>query len=812
MHQPQLSEKLAEMGLPPVNNHNLPALRQVTLRLSSAPAWQLPQVAPYLAGRISESGGLLSVQSSELSADARVILHKFKTQISTLLQDKNAQARWTGLVLAKATVETGGYQVLQEVGPWLRSMITILGKPDPPSTKKLCIVTVTRIFLLSHGHLSLVREIMTPVLPTFITACLKSISSRSTTSLSSVVVHALGRLLPHHPATFRPFTAQVRACILPLIAPTPATLGRELAENRKVVAETVANSSRRLYVLLNTCAPKKTENEAWAASLRLVVDTIHRTADCVFRSVVEDSKPTSGGSQDLFLSSTERVRSAGDDQLGLPGWVGIEAGIERLEGLLKLLQSFYSTATSFSVVVPVGITLNVVSRILSLLVPPNLSQDSARINPQFEPDEREPLLLALPRIHALAIEIVITLTERFGSAAVSFHTSTLQQCLWVLNIDDADDAVRAAIYKYVRQVVKMFGLSLPPRFKEALSECITLCCEELLPLRGTTSDDSIQANGSNNSRLLSHDRQLASREAPWHARELLPLINSHLAKDYLAQSMRTQIDRMAILTQHEGIMMSSVLHPSTQAQKSNAARSILPFLARSFPDAMGTEALLRPRMPVVQTMSTPMDLHSMDDSNGDTQESNYAQLYSGSAITNKDHAMERKSFVEDSLQSDRQPPQSTLASTNLEPSMPAENNTQGTETSLAEVPETQPMKVTSNHKRDRDAFVADTAPFHQSQADALNPMTQAEEVSVQKRLRTDEAAVLPAQEPNTAGKGVQSASNKVTDPQSTDLIVPSQAMMPALRPEQDSDTDDSSIHIDPTLDTEDEEDYEDQDV
>ena len=796
------------MGLTEANNC-LVALQSVTFRLSSAPAWQLPHIAPVLAGRISESGWLLSTQPSALSADAGVLLHKLKTQISTLLQDKSPQARWTGVVLAKATIEAGGYQVLQEVGPWIRSMITILGKPDPISTKKLCITTVTRIFFLSHGRQSLVREIMTPVLPAFITACLKSISSQSHTSLCSVALQALGRLLPHHPATFRPFTAQVRACILPLIAPTPATLSPELAENRKCVAETVANCSRRLFVLLNTCAPKKTENEAWTASLRLVVDTIHRTADRVFRSLVEDRAPSSGGSQDIFGPSTERVRSGEEDQLGLPGWVGIDAGIERLEGLLKLLQSFYSTGTNFSVAVPAGITLSVVSRVLSLLVPANVSQSSPRLNLGFERDEREPLLLALPRIHTLAIEVLTTLTERLGSASVSFHTSTIQQCLWVLNTDAADDAVRAAIYRYVRQVVKMFGLCLPLRFKEALSACLNLCCEELLPLESKTSNDSVQINGSSDSRLLSHDRPLALRAAQLAADELLPLVNSHLADDYLAQSMRAQIDRMAILTQHEEIMVSSVLHPSSQAAKGNAARSILPFLARSFPDAKGTEALLRPRMPIIQIMPTPMDLHSTDDIDADTQESNYAQLYSGSIITNQDHTVERKTSVEDSLQSDRQPTQSSLASANLELARPMENNNQGIEPSLAEVPETQPITVTSNNKRDRDAFVADTVRSHQSQAGAVDSMPQAEQVSVQKRLRTDETAVPPTEKPNVVDSSVQPASDTFTDPQSAELVVPLQATKPASRAEKDSDSDDSSIHIDPTLDTEDEENGED---
>lgn len=795
-------------------DHKVVPVRLVTQRLSSTPVWQLPHIAPFLAGTIGKSGSLLSTPNTKLNPDINVLMHKLKTQISSLLQDKNPQARWAAVILVKATIEAGDHEILQGAGAWARSIVMILGKPDPPSMKRLCMITLTRIFLLTQGHQSLVREITTPVLPAFITACLKALSSNVDEGLSLVSVQALVQLLPHHPSSFRPFVAQIRTSILPLLATTPTTLGKEGPKKQWDTPADVANSSRRLYVLLSTCAPKKTENEEWLKSLRLVVDTSHATADRVFRSLVEDRRTSFNSLEDVTRASSERVQSGGEDLLGLPNWVGIDAGIERLKGLLSLLKAFISTSTQFAVTVPIGIILCLANRILSLLVPANVSQGSARINQEFRRDEREPLLLGLPRVHALAIDVLSSVTERLGPGGVSLYTNTLQQCLWALNVDGADDVVRAAVYKYMKQFLIRFGLSVPHRFKEALSECAKLCCEDLLPSQKTNSDDlkdsqksldgPSQTNGYDCSRLSSREWPLGEREAQLGAEELLPLINTYLPEDYLTKSIQAHIDRTAILTQHNEGLLASILQRSDVA-----ATSILPFLARAFPDSNSTEALIRPRMPIVQTISNSPGSQVNDNSDTYVQESSYAQIYSGNAITDNTNTMERKSFVEDSLQSDRQLPQLSFASTSVEPALPVENNTQRTEVSLVEVPETQPITVMSSNKRDRDATSVEQAPSQHLRVTALDPTANAEEVPVPKRPRIGDWKAAPKENVDGVDESAQSEPVELVDAPPAELTIPVQAIKPARPIENDSDSDDSSIHIDPTLDTEDEDEDED---
>lgn len=791
------------------------ALRVATQRLSSTPHWQLPYIAPILAGTIAENSSLLSVPSIKASSEHNVLVHKLKTQISTLLQDKRPQARWLAVVLAKAVIEAGGHEILQSTGPWVRSMITILGKPDSPSTKKLCLTTLTRIFLLTHGHQSLVREITTPVLPAFITVSLKILSAKPDQSLSLVITQTLAELLPHHPSSFRPFVAPVRACISPFIAATPASIGREPSEHQASTSEDISNTSRRLYVLLSACAPKKTENEEWGKSVRLVVDTLHATADRVFRSVVEDSRSSFDAQQNLARSSTEKVQSAGEDLLGLPAWFGIDAGIERLEGLLKTLKAFVCTATQFQVAVPVSIIINVTNRFLSLLIPINVHQDSARINPEFGRDEREALLLALPHIHRLTIEILSCMTERLAVGSVSVYTSTLQQCLWVLNVDGENASLRTAVYRYVKLILELFGLSVPRRLKEAMSECINACCEDLLPSpRINKGDLNANSNPSHDisrniertdPRLFAGERRLNLREAQTAAEELLTLTHTHLTEDYLGQSARSIIDRTAILAQREGILLTSLLYPPTQAAETNGARSVLPFVVRAFPESKSVEAVIRPRMPIIQTTLTLMESQLNGGTDTDMQEASYAQLYSGTLNMDKSHTIERRSFVEDSMQSERQPPPSSVGSNSVEPVMPPENNTQRTETSMIEVPETQPMTVATSNKRVREAEAAEIAPSQYSDAGPSVLSIRSDENPSPKRPRIDEMEVNAAEGFRTSENSEQSKAAENANASSVELTLPLQALKPVQPSEKDSDSDDSSVHIDPTLDTEDEE-------
>ena len=777
---------------------------------------------------ISGIGSLLSVPSSTLTSDAAVLVHKLKTQISTLLQEGSIQARWVAMILVKATIAAGGYEVVQGVASWTRSLITILEKHDPASTKKLCIATLTRIFQLTHNHQSLVREITTPVLPAFISACLKVLSSKDDWKLVSIVLQALVELIPHHPASFRPFVTQVKSFILPFIAATPSKIDRRASEQTRNVTEVVANSSRRLYALLSTCAPKKTESEEWTKSLKLIVASVHTTADSVFRSLVEDRRSPLMHSGNTAQLSNEKPSSVDPDPLGLPSWIGIEAGIERLKGLLRTLQAFIATAAYFAVAMPLGVILGVVTRILSLLAPIDLGQSSARANLDFGRGEREVLLHALPSIHEISVEILSCMTKRLGYGCASTYASTLQQCLLVLSVDSADPAVRAAVYKYVKNVIEHFGPSISLRSKEGLSHCISACCEDLLPSRPKKTEGPIEVqrttvNGSSQiaakaSSSPSQSHGLRQSQAQIEAEKLLALSMTNLPDNLLAPSTRAQIDRTAILTHNEAITVASVLNPQSTAENALPQGSILPMMATAFPKSTTTEAIIRPRMPIIQISSGQAgaaSYNSIEDLYTDMHDSNYAQLHSGSLNAYCKNVAEIRSLVEDSMQSERQPGRVSFASVGAEPSLSAGVDTQKTELSLLEVPETQPITLVNSTKRDRDEKSVDQAREQQLGAEEDSSGIAGAPASKKARIdngegnynNDDRAKVTDRQAVTDAPTGT--ASN-VPDT----ITVPMHSVQQSQALDEGSDSDDSSVHLDPTLDTEDEdedEEYEDED-
>ncbi len=382
------------------------------------------------------------------------------------------------------------------------------------------------------------------------------------------------------------------------------------------ISALVARYSQRLYVLSNVCAPKNTAGEEWARSLHAVIEATHGTADLVYRAVYEDWE-SSFARQRAATGRASYAVIVCDQEAGplnLPGWMGIHAGVERLDGLLQTLQAFLVTPTSMAVVLPVGSLLDVVNRMLSVL-PPS-SGRIPRTNPEIPREEREGLWIGLPKIHTSAMGLVSLLTSRLGHALAPTSQFLLEEILWVLQNEHADYDIRRTIYELTSQVLTLFGPSLSKTLSKPLSVCIKFCCEDLLPSseQTITKEDASAAiskkpsrNGSStinaDSYLKTPSNHYCTSKPPTDlqiaAAALLPILVTHLPPNFLSFSLRTQIDRTAILTKNKQAVLASILNPPMKRKGCKEASSIMPVLARSFPECMEVEALIRPRMPLL---------------------------------------------------------------------------------------------------------------------------------------------------------------------------------------------------------------------
>lgn len=133
------------MGIPtPSPSMSLPSELQVLCRrLASTDAADLPSLCSSLVGHIQRCESVLSLPVDQKPKDGApghaVLVHKLKTQITTLLNNGRSQpGRFAAAILIKAVVEVGGYESLRTSEPWVRGLLTMVqvrptSPPPPPA-------------------------------------------------------------------------------------------------------------------------------------------------------------------------------------------------------------------------------------------------------------------------------------------------------------------------------------------------------------------------------------------------------------------------------------------------------------------------------------------------------------------------------------------------------------------------------------------------------------------------------------------------------------------------------------------------------
>lgn len=101
--------------------------------LSNTPAADLPRITPSLLSHVLRchaplsSSSAISAKNDSSASASSVLVHKLKTQLSTLLNGKSSEGRFAAIVLIKGVVEVGGWEVLQGSESWVRGLLAVLG-------------------------------------------------------------------------------------------------------------------------------------------------------------------------------------------------------------------------------------------------------------------------------------------------------------------------------------------------------------------------------------------------------------------------------------------------------------------------------------------------------------------------------------------------------------------------------------------------------------------------------------------------------------------------------------------------------------
>ncbi|KAK8022311.1 hypothetical protein PG993_013078 [Apiospora rasikravindrae] len=574
-----------------------PELRSLCRKLTATKPDQLPSLLPSLLKDIQRCQGPLSApqeaKTGANSTEAAVLVHKLRTQITTLLNGRAIEGRFAAVALVKAFIETGGWECLRASDAWVKGLLSILQKRDPVITKELCVVTLTKVYVMLQSYQTLIREIATPTLPAFAQACLGILKPPSSSkapkpplSLIQTLFDAFSTLIPLYPTTLRPFNGQLRSVTRQYLAPT--------SSDDVYTPATLRESSRRLVIRLHMTAAKGGGADEWTKHLNSLIKEFHMTADHVLRAVHENWESTTGYTHQTISFDTEPA-GGGDSLDQFPKWQGIQSGSERMISLLEYIGDCLCCSTKVAVTLPISALFDILTRIASISPP----------CPGTE--EKDDLWTVFPDIQVAVMKLCRLLANRLERNYVPLAQETLDCMLRMFETGYRLPQLRETTFEVVRMMLPLCGPTMSKTNVASLALVAKTCCRDLLGHAGhikapktptpTVQNGNKTKNITQNADLflanISEEQTLKSTLSASHlkaAENLLVAFFSHLPQHYIISQLRTELLKTAILCHVKDAQIASVLHPSRD-RSGRIPQVILPFLYRQFPHDESIEVL-----------------------------------------------------------------------------------------------------------------------------------------------------------------------------------------------------------------------------
>lgn len=605
----------------------LPLLRAATLRLVTTPTEDLPRVAGFIASSLASCPHILNGETTK-SSDTSVPLHKLRTRLSSLLQDRTSAGRLTAAIVIKSVAEVARPNESTIWESWARGLVGCLNKPDPWEAKRVYLAATVRIFSLAQGFQTLQREVVTPLLPSFVTACLLAIRPMTTkqTGKSIVVTNPLlptilrywNELILEHSATFRPFVTRIKPICLSLVS--DASTGTELL-----------HVAIRLLASLHCCAPKASAANEWQLTITNNVKAAHDALDLIFRGVREEwaSNETSQARHSVRHTYSQEPELTQTDTAGLGAWKGIHLGAIRVARLLQSTTEMLR-CQSLSIAVPLGLLLDLTARIGAVTIPSQSggAQGQLRLNPEVSKDEREALWADVPMLHIGSLALLSGMVEIHGQAICSLIPSIAEQVFDIFLAEGWHEHIRSQCYACLATILQTNSCASLQLDRQGIDSVCKSCCRDVRTLvpegteqsaesaRNVQGESAIFQSASQGVKQKLSNNQVETKVIK-NAQIILPLLLEKIPSGSLSHASRTEVDRTAILVNHERVMFASTMNPAGQKLDQRVLPSILPFFARAAAAKdMELEAIMRPRMPVMSETFEPI-VEKEVEANGD---------------------------------------------------------------------------------------------------------------------------------------------------------------------------------------------------
>lgn len=483
-------------------------------------------------------------------------------------------------------------------------------------TKEAALVTLVKIYTLLHEFPTLIREIVTPTLPTLATSCLQilkpSAASRTLAapySLTETIFECFSTLVPLYPTTLRQFASKFKQDARTFVAPT--------SSDEALAPRSLITASRRLTARLHMTAAKGGDATEWNKHMSALTKETQATADQVFRAIVETWESSSGYTPQR--PNFEQEPSGGSDRPDdLPAWTGVQSGSERLVGLLGYIAEVLRSPTKAAVTIPISSIMDIATRISSI-VPPSANKErfeSAQMNPAVGREERDELWSALPGIQVAVMSLLSTCVDRLGRGFLSLAQESLEQTARMLGSFYRVPAVRHIAYTLTRKLLTLCGPTIAKISVDGTLDLVIRCvCRDLQATSGhlkrpqnitaTLQNGTKTKSANHNTDAFlstaankpggSDENTIRPSFSAGHVRAasaLLATLHTSVPQEHVSSAARGKMLQTAILAGCKEAQLASVLNPSRGASGgSSRSQVILPYLMRQFPDDAGIELL-----------------------------------------------------------------------------------------------------------------------------------------------------------------------------------------------------------------------------
>ncbi|EPX71859.1 ribosome biogenesis protein Rix1 [Schizosaccharomyces octosporus yFS286] len=433
----------------------------------------LPLQIPIIADILLKQKCIKNLGSSE---QGLLVRSNWCTSLTRMLHHKDFKLRWSAIILIDCTISQSWECLIDHGVTWIKLLIQLLNRPELPRTLESAISTVSKIFISSSGKPGITRELVTPNLSSFITACLRV--GETGKCLETIFV-CLYQILIHHAPTFRPFSSSIKnLCI-------------EVLEEHEIIDSTLKKKAAVLYASLYRCQGKGNLSDNWKKDFVNSIQEYHVALNFLFNLIIEEQT---------------YADVARDEELSFPKIKGhyeesYQLALQRCRNLHLILMSFLSTKTEKSVSLPIRHLLDLIRRIYNV-------QLSSSVKSTIENSVQALLFMVLPHLHTLANELSRKLLAVCPSSLMVVLSSTLDSVNDCLLSEATHDGVFCTSLQLISEFLEKMHVDVPlPKYENV----VALALERITKSKDRASGEAVVA-GADQARATKKRKTLAGSQ------------------------------------------------------------------------------------------------------------------------------------------------------------------------------------------------------------------------------------------------------------------------------------------------------------